>query len=162
MTKLFSIPKHGFVRRLGLAALIVGAGACLSASADEAVPNLEGIWIKADGQVRYWDGAINVFPQDYAIGQIEISGQVGAVFEAHQLSVAIGGAQEGRHGSEPITDQRLPLVGVVGWDGTSVVLSDIGDTTHYQCTLVAENTMHCMLWESGEHALAGRVILERR
>ena len=51
------------------------------------------------------------------------------------------------------------MIGVVGWDGTSVVLSDVGDTTVHHCTLVDQNTLHCLVWEAGDHALAGRITL---
>ncbi|MEM7445641.1 MAG: hypothetical protein AAF414_20130 [Pseudomonadota bacterium] len=131
------------------------------ASANEPVPNLEGIWAKTDGQIRYWDGQINTFPQSYEISQIEITDQEGAVFEAYQSSVAIEGAQQGRHGTEPISSDRLPMLGVIDWDGVSVRIADIGDTTAYECTLVDDDTMYCTLWEAGDHALAGRVVLER-
>ncbi len=51
------------------------------------------------------------------------------------------------------------MIGVVGWDGTSVVLSDVGDTTVHDCTLVDQNTLHCLVWEAGAHALVGRITL---
>ena len=160
MTKRTSTPGRSTLRAT-ISALFLTGALCVPASADETVPNLEGIWIKTDGQIRYWNGEINDFPDSYEISQIEIEAQIGAVFEAYQSSIAIEGAHQGRQGAAPISSDRLPMLGVIGWDGTTVRIGDIGDTTSYQCTLVEQDTMHCTLLEAGDHALAGRVVLER-
>ena len=131
------------------------------ALADEPIPNLEGTWIKTDGQIIYWNYEINTFPHDYDIAQIQITDQEGAVFRAYQSSIAGSDAHSGRHGTDVIAQDALPMVGVVAWDGRSVTFSDIGDTTVQQCTLVDPDTMHCIVWEASEHAIAGRVLLER-
>lgn len=133
----------------------------LPAHADDPIPNLEGVWIKTAGQILYWNGEVNTFPNSYDIAQIEITDQDGAVFQAVQSTVAREGREPGRHGTQPITQGGQPMIGVVGWEGTSVVLSDIGDTTVHRCTLVDQSTLHCLVWEAGEHALAGRITLSR-
>ena len=131
------------------------------AKADEPIPELEGTWIKTDGQIIYWNYEINTFPHDYDVAQIQITDQDGAVFRAYQSSVAGSDAHSGRHGSDEIAQDALPMLGVVAWDGRSVTFSDIGDTTVQQCTLVDPDTMHCTVWEASDHAIAGRVVLER-
>ena len=146
-------------RRAVLAAALLAFG--LPAHADDTIPNLEGVWIKTAGQIVYWTGAVNTFPNSYEVAQIEITGQDGAVFQAVQSTVAVEDGQTGRHGTRPMTQGGLPMVGVIGWDGTSVVFSDVGDTTVYHCTLSDEITLHCLVWEAGEHALAGRITLVR-
>lgn len=154
------------IRRTHLATtLAIGllAGVASTAGlADEPVANLEGIWIKSAGQIIYANGEINAFPHSYDIAQIEITGQVGAVFKATQSTVALDHAQDGHHATQPIEKGGLPIIGVIGWDGSSVTLSDVGDTTIHQCTLVEVNTMHCTVWEAGDHALAGRIVLRRQ
>ena len=142
-----------------LAALVALAAPLAAAQQDP--PNLEGVWVKTDGQILYWNGAVNTLPDSYDIAQIEITGQDGAVFQAVQSTVARAGREPGRHGTQPITQGGQPMIGVVGWDGTSVVLSDVGDTTVHHCTLVDQNTLHCLVWEAGAHALAGRIMLVR-
>jgi len=133
----------------------------LPAQANDPIPNLEGVWVKTAGQILYRSGEVNTFPHSYDIAQIEITGQDGAVFQAVQSTVAREGHEAGRQGTQPITQGGQPMIGVVGWDGTSVVLSDVGDTTVHHCTLTGENTLHCLVWEAGDHALAGRVTLVR-
>lgn len=125
-------------------------------------PNLEGIWVKTDGQVIYWNKETSNFPRDYETAQVEIKGQKGAVFEAYQSSIPKSPEHPGRHGSDSIPKTALPLLGVVDWDGKSVLMTDIGDNTIYKCTITGENTMQCMVWESGDNALAGRILLERK
>ncbi len=152
------------IRSLLATTLSIGLVAGLASTAgfaDEPVPNLEGTWIKSAGQIIYASGEINAFPHSYDIAQIEITGQVGAVFRATQSTVALDHAQDGHHGTQPIEKGGLPIIGVIGWDGSSVTLSDVGDTTVHHCTLVEENTMHCTVWEAGDHALAGRIVLRR-
>ncbi|MEO1223540.1 MAG: hypothetical protein AAFX92_04880 [Pseudomonadota bacterium] len=147
------------VQRIAAAAALLAVG--LPAQADDPMPNLEGVWIKTAGQILYWTGEVNTFPQSYDVAQIEITGQDGAVLQAVQSTVAREGSATGRQGTQPITQGGQPMIGVVGWDGTSVVLSDVGDTTVHHCTLVDQNTLHCLVWEAGDHALAGRITLVR-
>jgi len=133
----------------------------LPAHADDPIPDLEGVWLMTAGQILYWNGEANTFPNNYDIAQIEITDQDGAVFQAAQSTVAREGREPGRHGTQPITQPGQPMIGAVGWDGTSVVFSDVGDTTVYNCTLSDGITLHCLVWEAGDHALAGRITLVR-
>lgn len=154
---LSRIARVGRTAVAGAALLALG----LPANADDPIPDLEGVWLKTAGQILYWNGEVNTFPNNYDIAQIEITDQDGAVFHAAQSTVAREGREPGRHGTQPITQGGQPMVGAVGWDGTSVVLSDVGDTTVYNCMLVDQNTLHCLVWEAGAHALAGRIVLVR-
>ena len=126
------------------------------------IPNLEGIWVNAEGQVIYWNKKISTIPEDYETAQFEIKGQNGAVFEVDLSIIPKSPEHPGRHGSDVLPKTALPLLGVIDWDGTSVWMTDIGDNTIYKCTITGENTMQCMAWESGDHALAGRILLERK
>ncbi|MCB9283898.1 MAG: hypothetical protein H6563_07495 [Lewinellaceae bacterium] len=126
------------------------------------IPNLEGIWVNTYGRIIYWNKTISTIPEDYETAQFEIKGQNGAVFEAYQSLIPKSSEHPGRHGSDALPKTALPLLGVIDWDGMSVWMTDIGDNTIYKCTITGENTMQCMVWESGDHALAGRILLERK
>lgn len=126
------------------------------------IPNLEGKWVNTEGRIIYWNKQISNIPEDYETAQFEIKGQNGAVFEAYLSVIPKSPEHPGRHGSDPLPPTALPLLGVIDWDGKSVLMTDIGDNTIYKCTITGENTMQCMVWESGDHALAGRILLERK
>lgn len=125
------------------------------------VPDLVGTWVKTAGHIIYWNGKINQFPEQYKTALIVIQEQTGPVFKATQISVADEDGHIGRHGADVLSKKGHPLLGSVGWDGRSITLVDIGDTTVQQCYLVDEGRMECTLSEAGEHALAGRFRLER-
>ena len=126
------------------------------------IPNLEGIWVNTEGQVIYWNKKISTIPEDYETAQFEIKGQNGAVFEVDLSVIPKSPEHPGRHGSDPLPNTATPSIGVIDWDGKSVLMTDIGDHTIYKCTITGENTMQCMVWESGDNALAGRILLERK
>ena len=126
------------------------------------IPNLEGIWVNTDGRVIYANKKISNFPEDYETAEFEIKGQNGAVFEVDLSVIPKSPEHPGRHGSDALPQTALPLLGVIDWDGKSVLMTDIGDHTIYKCTITGENTMQCMVWESGDNALAGRILLERK
>jgi len=125
-------------------------------------PDLVGTWVKTAGQIIYWNGEINRFPDQYKRALIVIHDQTGPVFQATQKSIAVDDGQKGRHGKEPLSGEGHPLLGSVGWEGRSILLVDIGDTTVQECTLVDVGRMECAVSEAGEHAFVGRYILERK
>lgn len=136
------------------------AALCGPAIAQDA-PDLVGTWAKTAGHIIYWNGEINSFPDQYKMALIVIHDRTGPVFKGTQMSVAADDGHAGRHGEEPLSGEGHPLLGSIGWDGRSIVLVDIGDTTVQECTLVDPGRMECAVSEAGEHALAGRYVLER-
>ena len=126
------------------------------------IPNLEGIWVITDGRLIYANKKISNFPEDYETAEFEIKGQNDGVFEAYLSVIPKSPEHPGRHGSDPLPNTATPSIGVIDWDGKSVLMTDIGDHTIYKCTITGENTMQCMVWESGDNALAGRILLERK
>jgi len=116
---------------------------------------------KESGHIIYWNGEINRFPDRYKMALIMIHDQTGPVFKGTQMSIATDDGYTGRPGTEPLSGEGNPVLGSVGWDGRRIVLVDIGDTTVQECTLVDPGRMDCAVSEAGEHALAGRFILER-
>ncbi|XWN30009.1 MAG: hypothetical protein ROR55_21315 [Devosia sp.] len=135
---------------------IIGSGAM----AEEA-PDLTGTWVKTAGHIMYWNGEVNQFPHQYDQAIIVIHDQVGPVFKATQMTVPGADGHTGRHGNEPISGDGHPILGTVDWDGRSVILADVDDTTTQRCNLVATDRMECTAWEAGPHALAGRYVIER-
>ncbi|MEM6464518.1 MAG: hypothetical protein AAF724_21665 [Pseudomonadota bacterium] len=144
--------------RLTAFALLAFSGQAVGQDA----PDLVGTWVKTAGHILYWNGEINEIPDQFETAMIVIHDQTGPVFEGTQISIAADQANAGRHGTEPLSDDGHPLLGSIGWDGRSITLVDIGDTTTQQCTLVDANRMECSIAEAGEHALAGRYVLERK
>lgn len=133
-----------------------------SQNPSSSIPNLEGIWVNTHGQVIYWNKKISNIPEDYETAQFDIKGQNGGVFEAYLTIIPKSSEHPGRHGSDPLPQTALPMLGVIDWDGKSVMMTDIGDGTIYKCRITGENAMECMLWESGDNAIAGRILLERK
>ena len=126
------------------------------------IPNLEGIWVNTVGRIIYWNKTITNIPEDYETAQFEIKGQHGPVFEVDLSVIPKSPEHPGRHGADPLPRTVTPSIGVIDWDGKSVLMTDIGDHTNYRCTITGENTMQCIIWESGDNALAGRILLERK
>lgn len=131
-------------------------------SVSPTTPNLEGTWLKTDGQVIYWNKEISYFPKSYETAQLEIRGQVDGVFEAYQKTIPLREDHPGKHGDQALPKTELLLLGTIAYDGKTVMMTDVGDNTFYQCTLTDENTMQCVVWEGGDNALAGRIILKRQ
>ncbi|MEO1223539.1 MAG: hypothetical protein AAFX92_04875 [Pseudomonadota bacterium] len=147
---------------LGPSALaVLVALAASPAAAQQETPNLEGTWTISDGRVLYWDGSTNHFAEDYVSFQVVISDQHEGVFQAAMMPVHDEDAARGYHGDEQIGADAYPMLGVIGWDGTTVVFADVEDTSASMCQLTDANTMQCIGWEAGERALAARSVLTR-
>lgn len=145
-----------------IARLAAVAFAALSTPAiAQDIPDLTGTWVKTAGHIIYWNGKINQFPDQYKTALVVIYDQSGPVFKGTQMSVAADDGHTGRHDKEPLSGDGHPLLGSIGWDGRSIQLVDIGDTTVQECTLVDAGRMECSVREAGEHALAGRYTMER-
>ena len=149
----------------GLLYVLAGQNTVLAqdASSYPPLPKLEGTWEKTDGQVLFWNKKLNRFSEHYHISVIEIENQRDATFEAYQTRKVKENGHAGKQGSESMAQsERLPMLGAIGWNGTTVIFADIGDTTSYQCELTDLDTMQCMTIETGEFSLAGRMILTRQ
>lgn len=133
----------------------------LPAFADEAPPDLQGVWAKVAGEILYWNDKVNTFPHNYDVAELDIFAQSGGVFKALQRTVPAAEAHIGRHGGEPLSREGHPMLGTIGFDNRTVVLADLGDTTVYDCVLVSSDVLDCVVREAGDHALAGRVRLSR-
>lgn len=142
-----------------LAVLVALAAAPVAAQQE--TPNLEGTWTMSDGRVLYWDGSTNHFTEDYVSFQIVISDQHAGVFHAAMMPVHDEDATRGYHGDEQIGADTYPMLGVIGWDGTTVIFADVEDTSASTCQLTDPNTMQCIGWEAGERAVVGRSVMTR-
>lgn len=154
--------RRKWMRNGCLAAVALAFIAPTASLAQSPLPDLQGVWTKTEGSIIYWNSEINDFDAHYDIAQIEITEQHGEVFKAFQTTIAKGEAQPGFHGDTAITTPRLPMLGVIGWDGQGVTLADIDDTTVHRCVLADADTMRCTVYEAGERALAGRFVMKRQ
>lgn len=132
-----------------------------SALAQQDLPNLEGTWSVTDGRGLFWDGSTNHMVDDFRSFQIVIVDQADGVFGASNTAEHEDSATPGYHGDEEIGTGAYPMVGVIGWDGTTVILADVEDTSVATCELTATDTMRCIGWEAGERAVVFRFILSR-
>ncbi|MEO1223543.1 MAG: hypothetical protein AAFX92_04895 [Pseudomonadota bacterium] len=146
-------------------ALVVSAALlCLAATtavAQQNLPNLEGTWSVTDGRGLFWDGSTNHMVDDFRSFQIVIVDQADGVFGASNTAEHEESATPGYHGDEEIGTGAYPMVGVIGWDGTTVILADVEDTSVATCELTETDTMRCVGWEAGERAVVFRFILTR-
>ena len=133
----------------------------LPVAAQQQDPNLEGTWNMTDGRSLYWDGSTNHLAEDYVSFQITISDQHEGVFSAAMMQIHEEDATRGFHGDEEIGANAYPMLGVIGWDGTTIVFADVEDTTVMMCQLIDRNTMQCVSWEAGERALVARPVWTR-
>ena len=131
------------------------------AVAQDALPHLAGTWNAVEGATMYKDGSVKEIPDAYDIHQITISDQQGPVFKASQVVKPKAPRQIATHAGTPFTGQPTEMVGAVEGTGPFLVIVDVGDTTSYDCGLVDEDRMRCLISEPGEEAIAGSILYER-
>lgn len=123
-------------------------------------PDLTGTWVAVDGAIHHWHGkAVEVAKGGHQM-RIEIDEQNGALLSATMI-YANPPDVNAHDGSTLTTEAQEKLVGVIGWNGKTVTFVDTPDTGYQHITLVDNDTMEMIFVESGEFALAGRVILKR-
>lgn len=133
-----------------------------TANADDAAetPDLTGTWVAVDGAIHHWHGKpVEVAKNGHEM-RIEINEQIGALLSA--VMIYTNPPEINAHdGTMLTTEAQEKLIGVIGWNGKSVTFVDTPDTGFEHITLVDNDTMEMIFVESGEFALAGRVILKR-
>lgn len=140
------------------AAALLGLSAFAVQADESGIPDLQGAWTEVEGQHIHGNGEIKNVPGDDEVLAIEVSKQTGGVFTASQT---LRSPDADAQGSGPAPGQPTPMLGVLGLDGHSVVFAGQKDTTVIHCDLIDLDMMHCLVWQAGEDALAGRSILKR-
>ncbi|WP_421724130.1 hypothetical protein [Bauldia sp.] len=139
---------------LGAALLVAGA-----AFADE--PDLTGTWEAVSGSIRTTSGETMVMKETSHVEFI-FTDQVGPVFSGTYGWVHPETMQD-MHDGEKVTHEALEtIVGVIHHDGRTITISDHPDTGIFIGEIVDDNRIELITFESGPHALAGRMTLERQ
>lgn len=147
--------------RFAVAAAIGLAMATTTAFAQDDAPALEGVWTATHGVVIDAKGRSSQIPADFDVLEFEIHNQQGPVFQVKHRARHKAPGNNASHGGTSYEGQDHPAIGVVDGIGPLVVFADVGDTTTYQCNLIDENAMRCVLSESGDEAVAGFMLLNR-
>lgn len=142
------------------ACIVIGMGPA-SAVGQDGLPQLTGTWNAVDGATMYKDGSVKQIPDAYDIHQITISDQQGPVFKASQIVKPKAPREIATHAGTPLAGQPTDMVGAIGVPGPGLMIVDVGDTTSYDCSLLGDDTMQCLIAEPGEEAIAGSVRYER-
>jgi hypothetical protein len=134
----------------------------VTSQAQDSAPNMFGTWNMTNVTMLLWNGKIRTFEKDYESSTIEVRDQSGAAFTAFQTSHRKEGSEPARQGDKLlISGETTRLLGIVGYDNRTIMMSDYGDTTTYQCNLIEQDRMQCFILEAGDQAIAGRIEYER-
>ena len=142
-----------------LAGLLLTAMPALAQAQTEA-PDLVGTWVSVEGEIGHWSGTLR--PLEETVATLEVEAQLGGVFRGTITydNDESGPEFEGRDGIR----HRLvePVLGVVDWDGQTIVVVDQWDETIHRGRLVDANTMEVIAYEAGDYAVVNRMILVRQ
>ncbi|MCR9212652.1 MAG: hypothetical protein NXI13_02965 [Proteobacteria bacterium] len=129
------------------------------ALAQSATPNLIGTWTSIAGEVGHWSGTLKAFGGQ--VGILKVEEQLGGVFRGIMVyqNETDGPKFEGSEGINHTLSE--PILGVIDWDGVSIVWVDKDDETIHRARLTSENQMEVIAFEPGEHAAVNRMILVR-
>ena len=119
-----------------------------------------GTWVSVEGEIGHWSGTLR--PLEETIATLEVEAQVGGVFRGTIIydNDESGPEFEGLDGIGHVLVE--PVLGVVDWDGETIVVVDIGDQTIHRGRLVDANTMEVIAYEAGDYAVVNRMILVRQ
>ncbi|MEH6527731.1 MAG: hypothetical protein V7723_16810 [Sneathiella sp.] len=128
--------------------------------AQSTTPDLMGTWISVTGEVAHWSGTLKHFGEQ--VGILKVEEQLGGVFRGHMVyqNEKSGPKFEGSDGIDHTLSE--PVLGVIDWDGKSVVWVDKDDETVHRARLVNSRTMEVIAYEPGEHAVVNRMIMIRK
>lgn len=147
-----------YIQRL-VASLLLTAMPALAQAQSEA-PDMVGTWVSVEGEIGHWSGTLR--PLGETIATLEVEAQVGGVFRGTIIydNDESGPEFEGRDGIRHLLVE--PVLGVVDWDGETIVVVDRWDQTIHRGRLVDANTMEVIAYEAGDYAVVNRMILVRQ
>ena len=129
------------------------------ARADD-LPDLVGSWVATEGQLHFWHGTPMEVAKDGHVMRIDIDEQIGALLSAVMVYTNPSGVH-GHDGDDLTETATEKMVGVIDWDGKTILFVDTPDIGFHRIVLIDDDTMEMTMLESGEFALAGRMILKR-
>ena len=141
-------------------ALILAISPISNAVAEDAYPNLLGVW-KAVGGVGHTGGGDTFRFDTGSSGEFEVLKQDGPLISgiyrwSHPSDV------DTMHDGQNVTHTaEETFIGVIDWDNTTIVFVDHPDTTYWIGRLVDTHTIQATFVESGPNAMAGRTLFAR-
>ena len=138
--------------------------ACIAAStlvsAQSPTPKLIGTWVSVKGEVGHWSGTLKDFGTQ--TGTLVVEEQKGGVFRGTMTyhNEKDGPKFEGKSGIHHVQSEKI--LGVIDWDGKSVVWVDHDDETVHRARIVNDSTMQVIAYEPGAHAVVNRMIMIRK
>jgi hypothetical protein len=143
------------IMRTGVLAVVVVAGLGQSpAGAQEAVPDLIGVWTGPYQVIRSNGRAEGVLT-------LKVTEQDGPLLRLEKSWETAPGGAPGDVGGELVTKATEGLVGVIGFDGREVQFAEQGDGGVYTGNLTAPDTLELVYVESGHQATAYRLVMTR-
>jgi hypothetical protein len=138
-----------------LGGLLIGVCAAWSAHADE-LPDLTGHWV-AQYEVQSTQGIASASSELFITEQNGYFIRGNATWRYDPATDVIGddGTEVGQEGKED-------FMGMIDWDGRTVIFTDNGDNGHWWGELVDANTLHVTYVESGEFATVLRAAYIRQ
>lgn len=123
-------------------------------------PSLVGTWVSVTGEVGHWDGTLR--PLGEMVATLVVTEQVGGVFRGTITydNDRSGPKFEGKEGIRYVLDE--PVLGVVDWDGRTIVLVDYDDETVHRARLVNDATLEVIAYETGPYAVVNRMMMIRQ
>lgn len=143
---------------ISLAALFLPAVLPFVSAAEDAgtPPDLRGTW-KGTGEVYYPDTVKKIDIE------LNVTEQNGWYFKGARGWKLVDPPEKplGYIMNDPVNKADEPFLGVVGFDGKSLTLVENGNWGMMKAALSGENTMNLLYYETGEHPLVFRIVLNR-
>jgi hypothetical protein len=135
-------------------ALICQAPAMAAEGRPVPLPDLVGTWTGSFKLLRWTGGG-------EATLELRVLEQDGELFRAEKSWEIAPGGTPGSVGGKLVTKATEPLVGVIGFDGTSVTMAEQGDGGVYTGRLAHPDTLEMIYFEPGDVATVNRITLNR-
>jgi len=140
---------------IGLLALIVSFSI---ASGQDAHPDLTGLWRSVDYAGITYQGT-HLDPETTV--ELDIADQNGPTFSGAYRWYLGTPIDQLHDGTEIVNQAEETIVGVLSVDRTTLIIAEHPDTTYRFGRLTGTDTMELLVIESGPHALAVWMVLER-
>ena len=147
-------------RFLFLTLIVACIGISTLAYGQSSTPNVVGTWVSVTGEVGHWSGTLKDFGKQ--MGTLVVEDQKGGVFRGTMTyhNEKDGPKFEGKSGIDYVQSEKV--LGVVDWDGKTVVWVDHDDETVHRARIVNESTMQVIAFEPGPYAVVNRMIMIRQ
>lgn len=152
-----------FPVQAGIAVLMLGCATLVAFAIDgrppSQYPELVGQWVVVKKDAVYWHRDIQ--SQENGPSHLRIEEQTGPVLEGVFYWQVSPGSGRDHNGIAQVSQAKEPVIGMIGWDGTSLTLVEHPDTGTMQGRMINSNTMELTHFEAGPHAAVSRYLLIR-